>query len=317
KSRLEEMVQRAEAERADGHVSRALFGKETSRPRSEIAITTGSDREQESDRLLSQSARGKPQRECRRTVKPLQVVDRDQHGRIGNRAESAEHRECDRRLIRSVLLRLTQQQRDLERPALRRRKLSDHELENRIEQIAETRIRDLTLRLGRPCRQDAVPDFLCLSGSGAPQRRLPDARLTLDEHGRGEALDFGEKRPHGREFLVTSDNLPLTRSRCSHYSPQMMHRRLGSDQRSRREDGAFMEPRGCNRWQSAANRRAAETAKTRQIRCHWLPPVALPKTFHGKEGVFRVRRPAVSASTERQPHPRRRFQRRGRQATGL
>src|SRR5207253_3945033 len=98
-------------------------------------------------------------------------VDRDQHGRIGNRAESAEHRECDRRLIRSVLLRLTQQQRDLERPALRRRKLSDHELENRIEQIAETRIRDLTLRLGRPCRQDAVTDFLCLSGESGLDRK--------------------------------------------------------------------------------------------------------------------------------------------------
>ncbi len=47
----------------------------------------------------------------------------------------------------------------------------------------------------------------------------------------------------------------------------------------RAADGAFMEPRGCNRWQSAANPAAAETAKIGQIRCQRLPPV------DGKEGV--------------------------------
>jgi hypothetical protein len=42
-----------------------------------------------------------------------------------------------------------------------------------------------------------------------------------------------------------------------------------------------MEPRGCNRWQPAATRPKAETAKTSEIRCHQLPPVACD----GKEGV--------------------------------
>ena len=40
------------------------------------------------------------------------------------------------------------------------------------------------------------------------------------------------------------------------------------------KDGAFMEPRGGNRWQSAANERRAETAKTSEIRCRRLPRVA-------------------------------------------
>src|SRR6266567_6581161 len=35
-----------------------------------------------------------------------------------------------------------------------------------------------------------------------------------------------------------------------------------------------MEPRGCNRWQSMANRRGVESAKTNQLRCHPLPPVS-------------------------------------------
>ena len=46
-----------------------------------------------------------------------------------------------------------------------------------------------------------------------------------------------------------------------------------------------MEPRGCDPWQSAANRPGPETAKTSEIRCHRLPPVA--RDVHGKQGVCR------------------------------
>src|SRR5437588_537264 len=52
---------------------------------------------------------------------------------------------------------------------------------------------------------------------------------------------------------------------------------------SRAAGGAFMEPRGCNGWQSAANRPALEIAQTSEIRCNRLP--RLRATFHGKEGV--------------------------------
>src|SRR5256885_15536060 len=44
-----------------------------------------------------------------------------------------------------------------------------------------------------------------------------------------------------------------------------------------------MEPRGCNRWQSAANAPRSKTAETSQsvaTVCHQLP-----EKFHGKEGV--------------------------------
>ena len=46
-----------------------------------------------------------------------------------------------------------------------------------------------------------------------------------------------------------------------------------------------MEPRGCNRWQSAANRLSAKRrkhAKTVAVGCD-----RLPETFHGKQGVCR------------------------------
>jgi len=44
-----------------------------------------------------------------------------------------------------------------------------------------------------------------------------------------------------------------------------------------------MEPRGCNRWQSVANRMGAEAAKTSQTVAEGCN--RLPEKFHGKEGV--------------------------------
>src|SRR5205823_1165231 len=41
-----------------------------------------------------------------------------------------------------------------------------------------------------------------------------------------------------------------------------------------RGDGAFMKPRGCNRWQSVANHAAAKAAETSENCCHGVPPVA-------------------------------------------
>ena len=40
------------------------------------------------------------------------------------------------------------------------------------------------------------------------------------------------------------------------------------------KDGAFMEPRGCKRWQSLANRSGSKLAKTSGNRCPRLRPVA-------------------------------------------
>jgi hypothetical protein len=92
-------------------------------------------------------------------------------------------------------------------------------------------------------------------------------------------------------------------------------RELASEQRTP-EDGALMEPRGRHRRQSPANRQAAETAETSQIRCNELPPVAMvrrgstvqvrqrasPKSLH--TGHFRWlfgRWIGCSTSTERPP----------------
>src|SRR5438128_2182753 len=58
------------------------------------------------------------------------------------------------------------------------------------------------------------------------------------------------------------------------------------------KDGAFMEPRGCNRWQSAANwprPKLAKQAKTVAVDCNQLP-----QSFDGnEESTVRVRQRAL------------------------
>jgi hypothetical protein len=75
-----------------------------------------------------------------------------------------------------------------------------------------------------------------------------------------------------------------------HAAPAQVHR--GDQSETRLElrvckferssaDGAFMEPRGCKRWQSSANRGVAEAAETSKNRCDRLPPVAYREGVNG------------------------------------
>jgi nucleoside-diphosphate-sugar epimerase len=50
--------------------------------------------------------------------------------------------------------------------------------------------------------------------------------------------------------------------------------RRSRSQHGQRTNGAFMEPRGCNRWEPAARHAVARTAEISQNRCRGLRPVA-------------------------------------------
>src|SRR5947207_11232828 len=80
--------------------------------------------------------------------------------------------------------------------------------------------------------------------------------------------------PH--EFIVaTNQKLDLRDPRPSRDQRlQDQRRRARLSSRPPANDGAFMEPRGCNWWQSAANRSGARTekqAKTVAVCCDRLP----------------------------------------------
>src|SRR5207253_11230724 len=76
-------------------------------------------------------------------------------------------------------------------------------------------------------------------------------------------------------------------------------------------DGAFMEPRGCNWWQSTANRTGAKGPKTSQNRCRPLRPVAARSNGNERvdgsspsEGSAKGRKPAslISAHLANDSH---------------
>jgi len=75
---------------------------------------------------------------------------------------------------------------------------------------------------------------------------------------------------HAHEFIVATnqklDYATRVRARLSSRIPPT-------------NDGAFMEPRGCNRWQSAANRSGERTGETSQNPCRGLRPIATRSTW--------------------------------------
>ena len=81
----------------------------------------------------------------------MKVINRNYQRDVGNgNAKRAKQRERDRCLIWNAVFGVPQNQRDLERTPLRRGKLVQGALEHGVEQICETRVRNLTLRLRGP-----------------------------------------------------------------------------------------------------------------------------------------------------------------------
>ena len=132
-----------------------------------------------------------------------------------------------------------------------------------------------------------------------PQRRAPIARSSLNlsprsvpnisgglnswlEQGRltASSTSVVGRCPLPNDRLAPLPNLPQARN-------QITLRARGGARASASvttadcsaEDGAFIEPRGCNRWQSAASHAVARTAEISQNRCRELRPIAVRSTW--------------------------------------
>ena len=105
--------------------------------------------------------RGEPsqrERECvrRRVVEPLNVVDREEKGRVlGEQLQCTANRHPERPRIDPVPRRLFAEERDLERSPPRRRQRRQHVVEDVLEQIAQPHVSEAALGLGRSRREDA------------------------------------------------------------------------------------------------------------------------------------------------------------------
>src|SRR5205823_9297166 len=128
------------------------------------------------------------------------------------------------------------------------------------------RYRRLALRRAR----DSPPEHQ-RRGCGHRQLRQDELELELRRVGH-VTKGGGRRRAAGCPLLLGRPRISTSKPRRR--PPALILKRVLRAVSTGRGDGAFMEPRGCNGWQSAANRMRAEAAKTSRNRCRGLRPVA-------------------------------------------
>ena len=125
--------------------------------------------------------------------------------------KEAQHRakcdtECTR--IRPLLVDVLDQQRDLERPALRRRQLRQHLLDDAVEQIRQSGERQLLLGLGGPRSQHSQPLLAGGLHPCQPEGRLANSGVACENECTrplARPLDEGVER---RQLFVPADDFP-------------------------------------------------------------------------------------------------------------
>ncbi len=177
--------------------------------------------DEQADPLVLQAASDERKHILRRSIEPLDVIDPDD-GRTFTR-DRAEHTQRSQRHcpLRRLPLRLSPQQRHLERPALRLRKLSQCLLRDLGEQIPQRAIRQLCLRLDRATDKHAVRPIRGRRKPRLPEHGLPDPELTLEYERDRPGLDPVQELAEVPQLLrATDDRLPL----CKHPRDLLLRR---------------------------------------------------------------------------------------------
>jgi hypothetical protein len=144
----------------------------------------------------------------RRRVEPLGIVDRHQRRCLGHRrAENRERAARDGDAIRKAFSRRSQQG-ELERSPLRLGKGVEYGIRHALEQVAETEKRERALGLRRSTAEDSIGATLRGVEDRAPDGRLADSRLALeDERGGRPVRDAVEEPVCFRDLPLPSDEL--------------------------------------------------------------------------------------------------------------
>ena len=177
----QEPVQRTHAQRSDPNLEAAFLrdGQLESfrvRPR---RLPPG---EQKRDPLLAKSPPGERQHRGRRSIEPLHIVHCNQNRfRRSDPAQETEQSDTERVLFRRRPLRVPQEKSDLERAPLRLWESWEPLVQHVREQVADHAVRERRLLLGRARPQNAIGELAPGIHPGAPERRLADSGLTLDQ----------------------------------------------------------------------------------------------------------------------------------------
>ena len=206
--RLQDPVQRAGTERADV-LALDRFAVERKLELGSVGATPEPAGEKQPDVLALQAPQRELQGGSRRSVQPLDIVDREQDRlTLGEQVQRATDGHGQRSEVDRRARLLAEQQRGLERTPTGRFELVDHFPEYVFEQVSQPGVFDPQLDLGGARRQDAKPAVSRSLDTGEPDRRLPDPRLALQDQPRharaGRPVEEGMDRA---ELVVPAEQI--------------------------------------------------------------------------------------------------------------
>ena len=202
-------MERAEGERAETYRSEAVARQRAIEVERNSARVGGPLRDEESNALIRETPGGKAEDALARRVEPLEIVDGDEdRARACERAQCAKECNGHRAGLRRPALGLDDQERDFERPTLRRRQQRAHVLQKRIEEISDAGERKLRLGLGGTGDEEPKRAFAASLDARLPEGRLADPGLARqDDPGRPVPVRNRREERDDRVFLlVPSDD---------------------------------------------------------------------------------------------------------------
>ena len=179
----------------------------SSHSRRQLAARPDPDRCQQPDRFLPQPPQRVAERHRARPIKPLKVIDGDNHRAVsGQEAHYPEESGTDGSVLQRAALRIFQQQRYLQSVLLRHRQPGEHPLDDPVHQITKRRERERRLRFGRTGRQDQVRARGRVGYPGHPHRRLADPRFALEQEPRWPRRQPIKEGSHRTELATAPEH---------------------------------------------------------------------------------------------------------------
>jgi hypothetical protein len=201
----EQSIERVQVERPDGQPLEAIvrqrqFGQSRHVP----SLQPAGD--QQSDRPFSETAGDELERTRRRSVEPLDIVDRQEDGSaLGQRPHDAEEAQRDRARKRRRAFGLPAQQCHLERAPLRLGETRHRFGRDVLQQVAQRGEGELCLRIDRPADEHVIRPRPGAGDDALPQCGLADPRLAFEKEP-GGALRGGVEKPSQRVELALSSH---------------------------------------------------------------------------------------------------------------
>ena len=162
--------------------------------------------DEHADALSVQAPAGELEHARGGLVEPLDVVHGHEHrAGICENAQAAQEGGSNCPVVGRSAARLLEQERDRERPPLRRRKLRQRLGGDVTEQIGEPGESELHLGAARTGREDTQPQAARTLHPLLPQTRLPDTRLSLEEERMRPVFQKREKLIDACELLLPAD----------------------------------------------------------------------------------------------------------------